>query len=138
MEAGDHRRAVRFDDHVGVCVVQSATDRLDPSVDDADRVAVSQRARDDLVTVFILPPSMGDLATRLKSRAQDSVEVVAARMAKAEGEISHWSEYDYVLVNDDVEACAQSLQHIIEAERLKRERQVWLLDFVRSLTGQKG
>ena len=100
--------------------------------------AISQRARDDLVTVFILPPSMDDLAKRLKSRAQDSAEVVAARMAKAEGEISHWSEYDYVLVNDDVDACAQALQHIIESERLKRERQVWLLDFVRSLTGQKG
>ncbi len=100
--------------------------------------AISQRARDDLVTVFILPPSMDDLAKRLKSRAQDSAEVVAARMAKAEGEISHWSEYDYVLVNDDVDACARALQHIIESERLKRERQVWLLDFVRSLTGQKG
>jgi guanylate kinase len=100
--------------------------------------AISQRARDDLVTVFILPPSMDDLAKRLKSRAQDSAEVVAARMAKAEGEISHWSEYDYVLVNDDVDACARALQHIIESERLKRERQVWLLDFVRNLTGQKG
>ena len=97
--------------------------------------AISQRARDDLVTVFILPPSMDDLATRLRSRAQDSAEVVAARMEKAEGEISHWSEYDYVLVNDDVDACAESLRRIIEAERLKRARQVWLLDFVRSLTG---
>lgn len=98
--------------------------------------AISQRARDDLVTVFILPPSMDDLAKRLRSRAQDSAEVVAARMEKAEAEISHWSEYDYVLVNEDIEACARQLQLIIEAERLRRERQVWLLDFVRNLTGQ--
>jgi len=97
--------------------------------------AITQKAREHIVSVFILPPSMAELGKRLRRRAQDSAAVVAARMAKAEAEVSHWIEYDYVLVNDDVEACARSLQHIIEAERLKRERQVWLLDFVRGLSG---
>ena len=92
-----------------------------------------QRERGDLVSVFILPPSLDELQRRLRSRAQDSEEVVAGRMSKAADEISHWAEYDYVLVNDNVETCAEKLQMIIEVERLRRARQAWLADFVRDL-----
>lgn len=94
---------------------------------------MAQKERGDLVSVFILPPSMDELQRRLRTRAQDSDDVVAGRMSKASGEISHWAEYDYVLVNDDVEACAEQLQKIIEVERLRRTRQNWLAEFVRDL-----
>ncbi len=94
---------------------------------------LAQKERGDVVSVFILPPSMAELHRRLRSRAQDSDDVVAGRMSKASDEISHWAEYDYVLVNDDVEVCAEQLQKIIEVERLRRTRQNWLADFVRDL-----
>lgn len=90
-------------------------------------------ARSDLVAVFILPPSTRELEKRLKSRAQDSAQVVAERMAKASDEMSHWPEYDYVLVNDDLEASVASVVAILAAERLRRERQVGLDDFVKGL-----
>jgi guanylate kinase len=94
---------------------------------------LAQQARDDLVSVFILPPSTSELERRLKTRAQDSAEVVAQRMSKAADEISHWAEYDYVIVNDDMEKALRQIRNILAAERLKRERQTGLLDFVKRL-----
>ncbi len=92
-----------------------------------------EKARDDLVSVFILPPSAKELARRLKSRAQDSRQVIEARMAKAAGEMSHWPEYDYVVVNRDVDEAFNEVRAILAAERRKRERQVGLTEFVRGL-----
>jgi len=94
---------------------------------------LKQRARDDLVSVFILPPSMAELERRLKQRAQDSAETVAHRMAKASDEISHWAEYDYIVVNEDVTSCLDSVLSILLSERQRRERQTGLLDFVKEL-----
>lgn len=94
---------------------------------------LAQKARDDLVSIFILPPSTKELERRLKQRAQDSDEVVAERMSRASDEISHWPEYDYVIVNADVEAALEQVHSILRAERLKRERQPGLLDFVKML-----
>ncbi len=94
---------------------------------------VREKARDDLVSVFILPPSTGELGRRLRSRAQDSDDVVRARMAKAADEMSHWAEYDYIVVNQDVEASVAAVRSILQAERLRRERQVGLHDFVETL-----
>ena len=100
---------------------------------DVDWQGTQQLAQEDLVSVFVLPPSMGELHQRLRSRAKDSDDVVAGRMSKASDEISHWAEYDYVLVNNDIESCAAQLKKIIEVERLRRTRQTWLADFVRDL-----
>lgn len=94
---------------------------------------LTENVREDVVTVFILPPSLEELARRLKSRGLDSEDVVRDRMAKATNEISHWREYDYVLINDDVKQTMGHLQHIVGAERQRRDRQIGLLDFVRSL-----
>ena len=87
----------------------------------------------DLVKVFVLPPSLAALEARLRARAQDSDEVVAARMAKSAAEMSHWPEYDYVIVNRDIEASVARVQAIVTAERLRRTRQVGLADFVNRL-----
>lgn len=87
----------------------------------------------DVVSIFLLPPSMAVLEQRLRSRGQDSDEVITNRMSKSLDEVSHWAEYDYVLVNDDADACAEKLKAILIAERLRRERQVSLNDFVRTL-----
>lgn len=87
----------------------------------------------DVVSIFILPPSIAELERRLRGRAQDSEEVIAARMAKSEAEISHWAEYDYVLVNRDLDAAEAELRMILTAERARRERQPWLSEFVRGL-----
>jgi guanylate kinase len=92
-----------------------------------------ENARDDLVSVFILPPSVPELERRLARRAQDSKDVIRARMAKAAGEMSHWPEYDYVIVNRDKARAFAELRAILAAERLKRERQIGLSDFVRGL-----
>ena len=94
---------------------------------------LSQKAKDDLVRVFILPPSRAELERRLSTRAQDTPEVVAARMAEADNEISRWSEYDYVIINDDAEKAERELKAIVAAERLNRQRQTGLVDFVRTL-----
>lgn len=96
---------------------------------------LAESARDDLVSVFILPPSIAELERRLKRRAQDSDEVVAARMSKASDEMSHYFEYDYVVVNRDVERSVEEVRAILRAERLKRRRQIGLGDFVKSLRG---
>ncbi len=87
----------------------------------------------DVVSVFVLPPSMGELERRLTSRGQDSAAVIAGRMAKSRGEISHWAEYDYVLVNRDPDAAEAELRTILQAERLRRDRQPDLAGFVRAL-----
>jgi len=92
----------------------------------------------DLVSVFILPPSTRELERRLRARAQDSDEVVAARMSKAADEISHYPEYQYIILNDDIERSVASVRSILAAERLKRERQVGLPDFVKGLREGSG
>ena len=94
---------------------------------------VKQAMRGDVVSIFILPPSIAELDRRLRARAQDSDEVIAGRMAKSRDEISHWLEYDYVLVNREVDETFEQLKSILTAERLKRERQPQLSAFVRAL-----
>jgi len=92
-----------------------------------------EKARGDLVSVFILPPSIPELEKRLHKRAQDDYETIHRRMAKAADEMSHWAEYDYVVVNHDIDQAFSEVQAILSAERLKRERQPGLSDFVRGL-----
>jgi guanylate kinase len=92
--------------------------------------------RTDLVLIFILPPSMKELERRLHERGTDSDEVIAGRMRRAAAEIGHWAEYDYVLINDDMEKCLADVQAIIAAERLRRQRQPYLLGFVRELVAR--
>ncbi|HXF53157.1 MAG TPA: guanylate kinase [Hyphomicrobiaceae bacterium] len=94
---------------------------------------LQEKMPQDLVRVFILPPSAAALEERLRTRAQDPPEVVARRMGQAAQEISHWGEYDYVIVNADLEASVAGLKAILMAERLKRERQLGLVDFVRKM-----
>ena len=89
----------------------------------------------DIVRVFILPPSMEELERRLRDRGTDSDEVIANRMARSATEISHWAEYDYVLINDDADHCRKLVHTILKAERLKAARRVFLHDFVRNLIG---
>jgi len=92
-----------------------------------------EKARGDLVSVFILPPSIPELEKRLRTRAQDDYDTIVRRMAKAGDEMSHWAEYDYVIINSDVSRAFAEVKAILGAERLKRERQPGLSDFVRSL-----
>ena len=92
---------------------------------------------EDLVRIFILPPSMAELERRLHARGTDSDEVIADRMARAAGEISHWPEYDYVLVNRDTAECLGEVRAIVAAERLKRGRQVGMVPFVRDLVATR-
>ncbi|ESW61269.1 MAG: guanylate kinase [Rhodobacter sp. CACIA14H1] len=87
----------------------------------------------DVVSIFVLPPSIAELDRRLRSRGQDSDEVIAGRMAKSRDEISHWAEYDYVLVNENLDTTFDRLKTILTAERLRRDRQPGLADFVRGL-----
>jgi guanylate kinase len=95
-----------------------------------------EKADRDLVSIFVLPPSIPDLERRLRTRAQDSDEVIHARMAKAADEMSHWAEYDYVVINTDVDHAFAEVQSILAAERLKRERQIGLSAFVRRLQAE--
>ena len=94
-----------------------------------------QKDQQDVVRVFILPPSIEELHRRLKGRATDSIEVINARMERARAEISHWDGYDYVIINDDVNLCFDKVHAILEAERMKRARQTGLIPFVRGLMG---
>ncbi|WP_296478408.1 guanylate kinase [Roseinatronobacter sp.] len=87
----------------------------------------------DVVSIFVLPPSIAELDARLRMRGQDSDDVIDARMRKSRDEISHWAEYDYVLINDDLDATEAALRGIVESERLRRERQTGLNEFVRGL-----
>jgi len=127
-----------FDHYYGTpktAVEEALTDGRDVlfDIDWQGEQQLKQTARDDLVSVFILPPSTEELARRLRTRAQDPPEVVEARMAKAPDEISHWPEYDYIVINRDVEESVAQVQAILTAERLRRERQVGLTDFVKRL-----
>lgn len=94
---------------------------------------IKQAMRDDVVSIFILPPSIADLEKRLRGRGQDTADIIASRMAKSRSEISHWPEYDYVLINQDLPAAFEELKSIVIAERLKRDRQPDLTGFVRAL-----
>jgi len=94
---------------------------------------LKERAREDLVSVFILPPGHDELERRLKSRAQDSKEVVAKRMAKAASEISHWPEYDYVVVNNNIDQALAQIKAILDAERARRTRLIGVGEFVAKL-----
>ena len=95
-----------------------------------------EKAVHDLVSIFVLPPSIPDLERRLRARAQDSDEVIHARMARAADEMSHWAEYDYVVINTDIDRAFSEVRSILAAERLKRERQTGLSAFVRAIAGE--
>ena len=95
--------------------------------------AIAEQAAEDTVRVFILPPSLALLEDRLKKRGQDSSEIIDGRMARAKSEIEHWSEYDYVIVNDDFARALEKLNLILHAERWKRSRHPWLDGFVQAL-----
>lgn len=95
-----------------------------------------ETARGDLASVFVLPPSMKELERRLKTRAQDEPNVIAERMAKAADEVSHWAEYDYVIVNDSLETSLAEIQQILKVERLRRERQMWISGHIRRLQSE--
>lgn len=92
-----------------------------------------ENAREHLVSVFILPPSIEELENRLRGRGQDTDEVVAGRMSRAKSEMSHYEEYDYIVVNADLDASVENVKAILRAERLKKERQTGLLDFVQKM-----
>ena len=92
-----------------------------------------QKDQQDVVRVFILPPSIAELRRRLEARAQDDKTVIDARMERARAEISHWDAYDYVVINEDVNACFAKVREILDAERMKRQRQTGLIPFVREL-----
>ncbi len=94
---------------------------------------LTSSAREDTVSVFILPPSMKELERRLRSRAQDPDDIILKRMERASDEISHWDEYDYVIINDNIDASLQKILYILMAERLKRSRQHGLTEFVDQL-----
>ena len=94
---------------------------------------LNSKMPDDVVSVFILPPSHEELERRLRARAQDAEDVVQARMAKANNEISHWAEYDYVVINDDLDSTLDKIRTILDAERMKRGRQTGIAEFARRL-----
>ncbi len=96
---------------------------------------LKQKDDQDVVTVFVLPPSLTELRRRLEARAQDSDEVIDGRMERARAEISHWAEYDYVVINDDIDECFDRVREILDAERMRRKRQTGLIPFVRELMG---
>ncbi|XUU60875.1 guanylate kinase [Erythrobacter sp. HA6-11] len=95
---------------------------------------LKQKDDQDVVTVFILPPSIDELRRRLESRASDSPDVIDSRMERAKAEISHWAEYEYVVINNDLDACFEKVREILAAERMRRQRQTGLIPFVRELT----
>jgi guanylate kinase len=134
-----YEHAVVFDRHYGTPKqpVLSALGRGRDVLFDIDWQGTQQmkeRAREDLVSIFVLPPSHDELERRLKSRAQDTDSVVAERMEKAASEISHWPEYDYVIVNADLDRALAQVKSILEAERARRARLVGVGDFVADLT----
>jgi guanylate kinase len=99
---------------------------------------LARTCREDLISIFLLPPTLDELERRLRSRAQDSEEVVQKRMAKAVDEISHWQEYDYVVVNEDLDKAMDHIRRILYAERFKRWRQLDIGDFVAQLCQRAG
>lgn len=118
--------------------VEKALDNGKDILFDIDWQGAQQLGSKDIVRIFILPPSIVELKNRLKSRAQDSDEVIAKRMNEAHSEISHWAEYDYVLINDNLEATFADLKAIIAAERLRLGRQIGTATFARSLMDDAG
>jgi guanylate kinase len=100
-------------------------------------MTIAAAAGGDVVRVFILPPTMADLSRRLHARAQDAEDVIRRRLGRAYGEIAMWGEYDYVIVNDDLDLAYAQLQHIYHAERLRRARNPWLKPFVQTLLDEK-
>ena len=116
-----------LDDHEHFMVTEFVQPVIGPTEMTHDR---------DLVSIFVLPPSIPDLELRLRTRAQDSDEVIHARMGKAADEMSHWAEYDYVVINTDIDRAFAQVRSILAAERLKRERQTGLSDFVRRLQAE--
>lgn len=133
--------AVVFDNYYGTTrapVEQALAEGCDVlfDVDWQGAAALRDSAKDDVVSVFVLPPSAGALEERLKTRAQDSEDVVARRMRGASNEIQHWVEYDYVLVNFDVNKSVEAVRAILAAERLRRARLPGLKDFVQGLLAQ--
>jgi guanylate kinase len=139
VQAGDFlEHAVVFGNHYGTPrkpVMEALANGRDVvfDIDWQGTQQLRQQARDDVVTIFVLPPSREELERRLKGRAEDPPEVIARRMAKADGEISHWAEYDYVIVNDEIEKAQGQVASILAAERLKRERQPGLPAFAEGL-----
>ena len=99
-------------------------------------MSIAAGMREDVVRVFVLPPSMAELSRRLHARAQDAEDVIERRLDRAAGEIRMWAEYDYVLVNEDLDATYTELVRIYQAERLKRGRNLWLAPFVETLLGE--
>jgi guanylate kinase len=133
--------AVVFDNRYGTprAPVEAALSAGEDVLFDIDWQGTQQlreKARADVVSVFILPPSAPDLEKRLHSRAQDSAEVIRSRMSRASHEMSHWAEYDYIVINHDVDEAFAEVQSILKAERLKRERRTGLTNFVRELQQQ--
>ena len=100
--------------------------------------SVARAAPSDVVRVFILPPSMAELKRRLHGRAQDAADVIERRLGRARGEISKWTEYDYVVVNDDIDRAYAQVTRVYEAERLRRARNLWLEPFVNGLLNEPG
>lgn len=98
---------------------------------------ILEKARDDVVAIFILPPSMAELRSRLVRRAEDAPEVIARRLTNARDEIARWSVYDYVIINDDLGAAYESIRAILTAERLKRTRAIGMADYVTGLLGEE-
>ena len=133
--------ATVFDNRYGTprAPVEAALSKGEDVLFDIDWQGTQQlreKARADVVSVFILPPSAVDLEKRLHSRAQDSHEVIRGRMSRASHELSHWAEYDYIVINHEIEAAFAEVQSILKAERLKRERRIGLTAFVRDLQRQ--
>ncbi len=129
-----------FDNYYGTPrkPVEAALDQGIDVVFDIDWQGTQQlgsQKKSELVSVFILPPSSAELERRLKTRAQDTEQVIAKRMARAEDETSHWAEYDYVIINHEIEDSLEAIQRILHAERIRRDRVVGLASFVRGLFG---
>lgn len=99
---------------------------------------LQDKMKADVVSIFILPPTMAELQSRLHRRAEDTEEVIQTRLANSRAEISHWREYDYVIVNDDLGAAFDAVQSIVKAERLRRDRRHGLFDFVSELVSSDG
>lgn len=138
-EAGELLESARVFDYYYATPAEAVEQQLAQGKDvlfDIDWQGTRQLAsmrRADLVSVFILPPSLDELERRLRQRGQDSDEVIACRMSRAAQEISHWNEYDYVLVNEDLDKALARIIHIVEAERLRRDRQTQLPNFIDQL-----
>ena len=107
-------------------------------VDWQGAMSIASGAPGDVVRVFVLPPSLRELKARLQGRAQDKLEVIERRLLRARDEIIRWTEYDYVLLNDDFERTYRELAHIYQAERLRKARNPWLVGFVKGLIGEGG